>query len=510
MKDSKSEKKSSSGRRFSEEFKQDAVRLIVKEGYTFRSAADSLGVSEKSLRDWHKRLAPKAEPCGDDATKADLKAENARLRRELKRAEMERAILKKGPSGIIVVKSDLNSSSARGAAPPPPLSSGPQLRVTAERRATSEGLNFSYFQGQSSQLPAVSPSRLHRRCGRHPKLRPERRARREGRNPFCRARAKGQQGRLPTVKPDGPKKSDGVLCEGVAVKYAWIRAHRDSFPIDLMCEVLKVSRSGYYASIDRPKSQRAERTAKIEASVRQVFGETDSIYGSAKIAEELAERDELETACRATVAAAMSRLSLCSKVRKSFRPTTTKSDPSKQPAPNLLARRFEADGPNRKWVTDITTLPTAAGWAYLAVVLDLFSRKVVGWSLGDSLATTLASNALRDAIENRKPERGELLHHSDRGCQYTSDDYQKTLKTLDIQCSMSRIGDGYDNAVMERFFWSLKHEWTNWRDFANLEEARLSVFNYIQTFYNPMRRHQTLGYKSPNLFDAENAPAQAA
>lgn len=294
------------------------------------------------------------------------------------------------------------------------------------------------------------------------------------------------------------------------MKQAWIREHRDSFPVVLMCEVLGVSKSGYYASVGRPKSDRARRTEEIEASVARVFEETDAIYGSAKIAAELAERDELETACRNTVASAMRRLRLRSKVKKGFKPTTTRADPSKKPAPNTLDRRFEADEPNKKWVTDITYLKTAEGWVYLAVVLDLFSRKAVGWSISDSLGTTLVAEALRDAVEKRRPRRGELLHHSDRGCQYTSDGYQKTLETLGIEASMSRTGCCYDNAVAERFFWSLKHEWTAWREFATLEDARLSVFRYIETFYNPRRRHQTLGYKSPDQFEADHAPALAA
>ena len=159
-------------------------------------------------------------------------------------------------------------------------------------------------------------------------------------------------------------------------------------------------------------------------------------------------------------------------------------------------------------MTDITYLSTAQGWVYLAVVLDLFSRKVVGWSIGESLATLLVSDALRRAIENRRPEGKQLLHHSDRGCQYTSDAYRHTLRTLGITCSMSRTGDCYDNAAMERFFWSLKHEWTNHENFADLQEARLSVFKYIETFYNPVRIHQTLGYLSPD--EAENAPVLAA
>lgn len=294
------------------------------------------------------------------------------------------------------------------------------------------------------------------------------------------------------------------------MKYAWMQKYRDLFDVTAMCRVLSVSRSGYYASVDRPLSPRAERTERIETSVTRVFQETEAIYGSVKIAEELAERPELETACRNTVAAAMRRLGLRSKVRKSFRPTTTKADLSKRPARNVLARCFEAAKPNQKWVADVAYLKTAVGWVYLAVVLDLFSRKAVGWSLSDSLETTLVSDALRNAVEKRRPKHGELLHHSDRGCQYTSDDYQKTLKTLGIECSMSRVGDCYDNAVAERFFWSLKQEWTNWREYADLDDAGLSVFRYIETFYNPRRRHQTLGYKSPDQFEADHAPVLAA
>ena len=294
------------------------------------------------------------------------------------------------------------------------------------------------------------------------------------------------------------------------MKHAWITKHRDSFPIALMCQLLGVSRSGYYDSIDRPVSRRAQRTAKIHASVLRVFDESHAIYGPAKVAEALQERDEVETACRNTVARAMKDLGLKSRVRQRFTPTTTQADPSKRPAPNTLDRDFTAERPNQKWVTDITYLPTAAGWVYLAVVLDLFSRKVVGWAMSDSLATPLVSAALRRAIQSRRPERGGLLHHSDRGSQYTSVDYQKTLSTLGVECSMSRTGDCYDNAVAERFFWSLKHEWTKHESFADLKEARRCVFKYINVFYNRQRLHQSLGYKTPEQYEAENAPAIAA
>jgi len=294
------------------------------------------------------------------------------------------------------------------------------------------------------------------------------------------------------------------------VKYAWIQEHRDSFPVAAMCQVLQVSPSGYYSSLDREPSKRAQRHDRIKQSVCQVHAESYGIYGVAKITDQLQNRDALESACRNTVAAAMRELGLKSRVSKSFTPTTTSADPSKVPAENKLDRDFTAEAPNRKWVTDITYLPTATGWVYLAVVLDLFSRKVVGWSIGASLATELVSDALRRAIENRRPDGSQLLHHSDRGCQYTSDAYQSTLKTLGIECSMSRTGNCYDNAVMERFFWSLKHEWTKHESFENLEEARLSVFKYIETFYNRVRIHQTLGYKSPDQYEADNAPATAA
>jgi putative transposase len=294
------------------------------------------------------------------------------------------------------------------------------------------------------------------------------------------------------------------------VKYAWIREHRDSFPVTVMCQVLEVSSSGYYAWRDRPPSPRAQRHEQIQQAVQQAHAKSHGIYGSYKIAQQLGERPDLESACRNTVARAMRELGLKSRISRAFTPTTTQADPTKQPAPNHLAQDFTATAPNRKWVTDITYLPTAEGWVYLAVVLDLFSRKVVGWALSNSLATELVSAALRQAVESRRPASQQLLHHSDRGCQYTSDAYQQTLRTLGIQCSMSRTGCCYDNAVMERFFWSLKHEWTNHEHFHNQQEARLSVFRYIETFYNSERLHQTLGYLSPNQFEAVHAQATAA
>ncbi|MCA9154822.1 MAG: IS3 family transposase [Planctomycetales bacterium] len=294
------------------------------------------------------------------------------------------------------------------------------------------------------------------------------------------------------------------------MKYAWIRDHRDSYPIAAMCRVLQVSKAGYYAWRDRPPSPRAERTARIQQAVRRVHTDSHGIFGSVKITKMLAQSPDRERACRNTVAKAMRELGLKGVVPQPFKPITTAVDPSHKAAPNTLAQNFSADAPNRKWVTDITYLKTAAGWVYLAVVLDLFSRKVVGWHLGASLATELVATALRNAIESRRPTGKELLHHSDRGCQYTSEAYQRMLQSLGIECSMSRTGCCYDNAVMERFFWSLKHEWTNHHEFADEAAARLSVFKYIETFYNSERLHQSLNYLTPNQFEAINAPTSAA
>lgn len=280
------------------------------------------------------------------------------------------------------------------------------------------------------------------------------------------------------------------------------------YPITLMCQVLNVSTSGYYDAQRRVPSERAQRQRRIHEQVQQVYDEHGGIYGSWKIAEIMVERDELESACRNTVAAAMKTLNLRSKVSKGFVPTTTRVDPDKLPADNVLDQDFAAGGPNRKWLADITYLPTQRGWVYLATVMDCFSRRIVGWSLGESLATELVSDALRMAIEARRPGAGELLHHSDRGSQYTSDAYRQTLSTLGITCSMSRTGCCYDNAMMERFYWSLKHEWTNHEIYVDAADARLSVFKYIEVFYNRKRIHQALGYVSPERYEADHAPAR--
>jgi putative transposase len=293
------------------------------------------------------------------------------------------------------------------------------------------------------------------------------------------------------------------------MRHAWIQQHQTVYPIQPMCAALDVSISGYYQSLGRPPGEREQRRERIRRDIRKVHDQSQGIFGSWKIAKILRQRADLESACRNTVAKAMRESGLQSRIRKAFRPTTTQADPSRRPAENLLNQDFTADAPNRKWVTDITYLPTDQGWVYLAAVMDCFSRRIVGWAMGSSLATELVSAALREAIESRRPDGRRLLHHSDRGCQYTSDAYQQTLKALGITCSMSRSGCCYDNAVMERFLWSLKHEWTNHQAYADLHAVRSSVFQYIEAFYNRKRIHQALGYLTPEQYEAVYAPAYA-
>ena len=294
------------------------------------------------------------------------------------------------------------------------------------------------------------------------------------------------------------------------MKYAWIKEHRDEYSVVRLCRAMQVSKSGYYGWLSSDLSPRAKRTATIRESVMEVYQQSNGIYGSYKIAQKLKSDSHLETACRNTVAKAMKDLGIKSRVSRKFTPTTTVSDPSKKPAPNILAQDFHAEAPNQKWVADITYLPTLSGWVYLAVVLDLFSRKVVGWKMSERLTTPLVTDALRSAIETRKPKTGELIHHSDRGCQYTSEAFQKIMKTTNITCSMSRTGCCYDNAVVERFFWSLKHEWTKFEEFECLDEAHMSVFKYIETFYNSERIHQALDYLTPNEVEKNHRAALAA
>ena len=287
-------------------------------------------------------------------------------------------------------------------------------------------------------------------------------------------------------------------------RYQFIEAHRDDHRLTDLTRTLEVSRSGFYAWRDRPMSMRAQRRQELAEQVRDLFTEHDGIYGSRKIAEELVERDV--QVCRNTVATLMQEMSLQSKVQRRSRfVVTTDSDHADAIAPNVLARDFTAEVPNEKWVADITYVPTDEGWAYLAAVMDLFSRRIIGWSVSDTLETSLVMEALNHAIETRRPEAGTLTHHSDRGTQYASVDHRVRLAEMGIACSMSRRGDCWDNACMERFMNSYKNEWANHRVYSNVEEVHHSTFEYIEIFYNRKRRHQALGYLSPAAFEAKHA-----
>jgi transposase InsO family protein len=199
----------------------------------------------------------------------------------------------------------------------------------------------------------------------------------------------------------------------------------------------------------------------------------------------------------------MRRLGLRSRAQKRRFVRTTDSSHHEPVAPNQLARCFEASAPNEKWVADITYIPTARGWVYLAAVMDLFSRRIIGWALSEHLDTTLVESALDNALESRCPSTG-LVHHSDRGSQYASDRYRMLLRRHGIECSMSRRGDCWDNAPMESFFGALKSEWIRYERLENLEDAHRSVFHYIDVFYNRRRLHQSLDYRSPVEYEASH------
>jgi putative transposase len=292
-------------------------------------------------------------------------------------------------------------------------------------------------------------------------------------------------------------------------RYQFIDQHRDRYPLARLTHMLEVARSGFYEWRDRPISPRAQRREELVEQVRDTFAEYDGIYGSRKITEELVQRDV--QICRNTVANIMREMKLHAKAqrRRSFT-VTTDSNHLEPIAPNVLDRDFTAAAPNEKWVADITYVPTDAGWVYMAAVMDLFSRRIVGWAVGDSLETSLVLEALDRAIETRRPLPGALMHHSDRGCQYASSDHRARLAELGITCSMSRRGDCWDNACMERFMNSYKNEWVNHRQYTNAEEVHHSTFAYIEIFYNRKRRHQTLGYLSPAAFETRHGSMNAA
>ena len=282
------------------------------------------------------------------------------------------------------------------------------------------------------------------------------------------------------------------------MKFAFIRDRKACFPVEVLCDVLKVSRSGYYAWARRPPSPAALRRDRLEAQIRKVHGDSRDTYGSPRVYRAL--KAAGVACCENTVARRMRAMGVRSKAARPFVVRTTDSGHGRPVAANTLNREFYPDRPNAVWTADITYVPTAEGWLYLAVVLDLFSRRVVGWATADHLRSELACDALRMALEHRRPSE-ELLHHSDRGMQYASGAYQDLLCEHGIEPSMSRTGNCWDNAVTESFFSTTKRELTHHESYATREEARRSLFEYIEIFYNRQRLHSTLSYRSPAEFE---------
>ena len=266
-----------------------------------------------------------------------------------------------------------------------------------------------------------------------------------------------------------------------------------------MCDILDVSRNGYYDWRNRPTSARELRRARLGEQISQVHAQSRKIYGSPRIHAELQAIGVV--CCLNTVADIMKEAGIRSKLRRRFVVRTTDSKHGCPVAPNVLARNFEQKAPNVVWVTDITYLHTDEGFMYLAAVLDLFSRKIVGWAMADHMKASLCCDALNMALQQRQPG-ADLLAHSDRGVQYACDEYQELLSKYGIEASMSAKGNCYDNAVMESFFGTLKTEAVYHEHYATHEQARQSIFEYIEVFYNRQRRHSALGYLSPEAFEA--------
>jgi transposase InsO family protein len=264
-----------------------------------------------------------------------------------------------------------------------------------------------------------------------------------------------------------------------------------------MCRVLHVSPGGYYDWRGRPQSIRADGQDALVVAIKAIHGEVKARYGSPRIHAELVARGE--ACCVNTVARLMRREGIAAKTRRKFR-CTTDSNHGRPVAENVLDRRFEPEASNRAWTADITYVATGEGWLYLAAVEDLYSRRIVGWSMGSRIDSRLAVDAMEMALAARQPGVG-LVAHSDRGSQYASEHYQGLLARHGITCSMSRRANCWDNAPMESFFASLKKELTRGEIFATREEAKASIFEYIEVFFNRIRRHSSLGYKSPAEYE---------
>jgi len=277
-----------------------------------------------------------------------------------------------------------------------------------------------------------------------------------------------------------------------------MQKHQTEFPVSIMCEVFSVSRSGYYAWLKRPASKRKQADAELLGKIRIIHRDSDGSYGSPRVHRDLKEHGD--TCGENRVARLMREDGLRSKTKRRFK-ATTDSKHDLPVAPNLLNREFNPEKPNEVYAGDITYIWTAEGWLYLAVVIDLFSRAVVGWAMDKRMTRQLVINALTMAVQRRRPPSG-IIFHSDRGSQYASADFQLLLAQYGMRCSMSRKGDCWDNAPVESFFGTLKRELIFHRKYLTRFHARQSIFDYIERFYNRRRRHSTLAYKSPADYEA--------
>jgi putative transposase len=284
------------------------------------------------------------------------------------------------------------------------------------------------------------------------------------------------------------------------MRYLFIEAHTPDYPVRMMCRVLEVSPSGYYDWRQRAPSPRVLRRADLKAQVKVAFEASRQTYGSPRITHELA--DQSIKVCRNTVARIMQELDLRARTPRRFVPQTTDSSHDHPIAPNGLDRQF-APGKSQPptWVGDITYIPTDEGWLYLAAIMDLRTRRIIGWAMADHLRAELAIEALQMAL-GQTGAADDLVHHSDRGVQYACREYRQLLEDRGIVCSMSRTGNCYDNAVMESFWATFKVEEIYRQNYATRDQARQSAFEYIELFYNRVRRHSSLGYISPEAFEA--------
>lgn len=274
--------------------------------------------------------------------------------------------------------------------------------------------------------------------------------------------------------------------------------HRKEWPLQFMCWMLSVSPSGYYRWRKRPPSAGYRRFTELRSAIREAHSTSRQTYGSPRI--HAAIKAQGVPCCVNTVAKIMRKDGLRARTKRKYKATTDSSH-SLPVAENLLARDFERSAPNQVWVSDITFIPTDEGWLYLATTLDLYSRRIVGWSMRERMTSDLVVDALQMAVTQRQPPAG-LMHHSDRGSQYASGAFQQMLAAHGMVCSMSRKGEVYDNAVMESFYATLKRELVSFDRYATRDEARKVIFEWIEVFYNRRRLHSSLGYKSPADYEA--------